>query len=341
MPLIHPFPETPAPGQVIQVAPGVLWAQLALPFRLNHINIYFIEDNDGWVIVDTGISDRETRAAWHALLDGPMAGKRITGLIVTHHHPDHIGNAGWLCELLDIEMMTSTTSFLSCMMFAHSPAVMEATPYSRFYARHGMKPEIAALVSTQGHRYLRMLSMPPLTYTRLSHGMVLPIGGRNFQVLTGDGHSSEQVMLYLPEEKLFLAADQVIEKISPNVSVMATEPHGNPLGGFLTSLRSLAAELPDDVLVLAGHRLPFYGLHQRCAELIAHHEERCAEIAQACANGPMSANDLVPVLFPRPLDPHELSFAFSEVLAHLNYMVAEGALTWISEGEDHLKVQHT
>ncbi|MEZ5675259.1 Glyoxylase, beta-lactamase superfamily II [Thalassovita litoralis] len=339
MSLHHPFTTPPQPGDVIEVRPGILWARLALPFQLDHVNIYFLQDNDGWMIVDGGISNKQTRAAWEALLNGPFAGEKFTGLIITHHHPDHIGMAGWLCEKLDIPMLTSRTSFLSCMMFAHSPAVMEATPYSEFYARHGMAPEIAALVSTQGHNYLRMLSTPPFTYRRLYHGMTLPIGDRKFQVLTGDGHCAEQVMLYLPEEKLFLAADQVIEKISPNVSVMATEPEGNPLGGFIHSLNYLKRELPEDVLVLSGHRLPFYGLHIRCTDLVAHHEERCGMIHDACRTRDISANDLIPVIFHRQLDPHQMSFAFSEVLAHVNFMVKRGQLEWISEPGDRLTLR--
>jgi len=336
--LEFPFPEPPAPGAVIEVAPGLLWARLALPFRLDHVNVYFIEDDDGWFIVDTGIANRETKTAWQALFDGPMAGRRIKGLIVTHHHPDHIGLAGWLCETLDIPMLTSRTSFLSCMTFAHSPALMEASEYTRFYTRHGMKPEIAALVSTMGHDYLRMLSLPPHTYLRLHAGQHLTIGGRRFTVLTGDGRCPEQVMLYAPDAGLLLAADQVIEKITPNISVMAFEPLGDPLGDLLASLKDLRDKVAPDVLVLSGHRLPFYGLHERCADLALHHEERCALISEACKGGAHSANDLIPVLFHRPLDPHELSFAFSEVLAHLNHMVARGDLQWQTEEDGSLRV---
>ncbi len=341
MSLTHPFPMPPAPGELITVAPGILWARLQLPFQLDHVNIYFIQDDGGWMIVDCGISNKETRAAWETLLNGPFNGQQFTGLIVTHHHPDHIGMAGWLCERLEIPMLTSRTSFLSCMMFAHSPAVMEATPFSEFYARHGMAPEIAALVSTQGHHYLRMLSTPPFTYKRLYQGQELRIGGRLFHVLTGDGHSAEQVMLHLPEENLLLAADQVIEKISPNVSVMATEPDGNPLGGFIRSLNELTATLPEDVLVLSGHRLPFRGLHNRCRDLIAHHEERCEMIHDACKTRPLSANDLLPVIFHRQLDPHQMSFAFSEVLAHVNFMVKHGWLDWVREPGDKLTLRAT
>lgn len=326
--LEFPFEQPPEPGTVTEVAAGILWARLPLPFRLDHVNVYFLEDDDGWYIVDTGIANRECKAVWQALFDGPLAGLRFKGLIATHHHPDHIGLAGWLCDRLEVPLFTSRTSFLSCLTFTHSPAILEASDYSRFYASHGMSPEIAALVSTQGHDYLRMLSMPPHTYRRLAAGQILTIGSRDFEILTGEGHCAEQVMLNCRADRILLAADQVIEKISPNVSVMAFEPHGDPLGDYLASLRMLAAQISPETLVLAGHRLPFRGLQERCADLAAHHEERCLQIHRAVDAAPRSASALVPILFPKVVVPHELSFAFSEVLAHLNHMVARGEIAW-------------
>lgn len=333
MDLTFPFAEPPAPGTVTAVAPGLLWARLALPFRLDHVNIYFIETDDGFLIVDTGISDKPTRAAWETLFAGPLKGARFAGLIVTHHHPDHIGLAGWLTERLDIPLLTSRTAFFACLTFFNSPELLAASPYSRFYIRHGMSEDLAAVVSTMGHDYMRMLSKPPFTYQRLAAGDLLPAGGRTFEVMSGDGHSPEQLMLHAPADKLFLAADQVIEKISPNVSVTAFEPWGNPLGAFLASQEAIAATVADDTLVLAGHRLPFYGAAARCRALVAHHRERCDVIADACAAAPKSAADLIPVLFDkRPLSPHETSFAFSEILAHLNHMAALGEVTWEEDG---------
>ncbi|WP_323785706.1 MBL fold metallo-hydrolase [Thalassovita sp.] len=306
---------------------------MSLPFRLNHVNIYFIEDDGGWAIVDTGISNSESRAAWQALLEGPMAGQKITRVIVTHHHPDHIGNAGWLCETLGVELLTSAGSFLSFLSLTNPSASAKADPYTHFYARHGMSTEGAKLVSTLGHGYLRMVSMPPDSYHRLYQGMDLRIGSRQFKVLTGDGHSLEQVMLYDPSDNLFLAADQVIERISPNISVFASEPAADPLGLYLKSLEQISDTVPEDALVLSGHHRPFYGLHQRRAELAQHHAERCDMIANACGPAPQSVNDLVPVLFKGKLDAHEVSFAFSEALAHANYMAAKGDLNWVEEGE--------
>lgn len=325
--------QTPGPAELIELAPGILWGRLPLPFRLDHVNIYVIRDDDGWVLLDTGVSNRATKAAWEALLEGPLKGERITGLIVTHHHPDHIGLAGWLCDRLEIPLMISRTGYLSAVCLCYSPDLMAASAYSRFYRENGLAPEIAALVSTQGQDYLRMVEKPPFTFTRLEEGQILRIGGRAFHVLTGDGHCAEQVMLWLPEENLFLAADQVIEKITPNVSVMAFEPDGDPLGAFIASLARLAKVIPEDAKVLAGHRQPFTGLPSRCADLIAHHEERLALIMEACGREPQSASDLLPKLYHRALSPHEMSFGFTEILAHMNLLVRRGDLAWETTGD--------
>lgn len=337
--LDHPFRDPPAPGTLLEVADGVLWTRLDLPFRLDHVNIHLLRDDDGWVVMDAGIANRETKAAWESLLNGALAGERITGLLVTHHHPDHIGLAGWLCEKLEIPLMTSRTAYLSSNFLYNSPDLMAASDYSRFYASHGMPDEIAALVSTQGHDYLRMMSEPPFTYRRLAHGDTLTIGGRDFRVMCGDGHCAEQVMLHLPEAKLFFAADQVIEKISPNISVMAYEPEGDPLGGFLRSLDDIRQDVPDDSLVLAGHRLPFYGLHERIEELKSHHRQRLQAITDAARCQAVSAADVIPLLFHRAMSPHEMSFAFSEALAHMNHLSAGGMAVWQTDETGHRRLR--
>lgn len=325
--LKFPFTEPPAAGEVVEVVPGILWTRIPLPFRLNHVNIYLIEDGDGWAVLDAGIGDDVTREAWKALVAGPLAGKRLTRLIVTHFHPDHIGLAGWLCERFDIPLLTSQTAYLGCLNISLSPGALDAKPYHDFYARHGLDPATTARVGSDGHRYLKMVTKLPPTFARVVAGDTLKIGGRDFIVLAGDGHAPEQLMLYCPSQNVFLAADQIIARITPNVSVWAVDPDGNPLGLYLKSLDNIAGQIPDEVLVLPGHQLPFYGLHDRCRQLIGHHHERCTLIEIACRRKAHSVADLVPVLFPRPLDPHQLGFAFSEVHAHVNYMLRLGKLT--------------
>jgi glyoxylase-like metal-dependent hydrolase (beta-lactamase superfamily II) len=326
--LVFPFPVAPEPGKFIEIAPGILWARMPLPFRLNHVNIYLIDDGDGWAVLDTGIGNDTTRAAWEAIFAGPLGGRRLTRLIVTHFHPDHIGLAGWLSQRFDLPLLTSQTSYLGCLNISLSPGALDAKPYREFYLHHGLDTETTGIVSTRGHGYLTMVTGLPRTFRRLVAEDKLKLGGRIFSVHTGDGHAPEQVMLYCAEENLFLAADQVLANISPNVSVWAVEPDGDPLGLYLRSLAALRATLPADALVLPGHQLPFYGLHTRIEELIEHHKRRCAAIIEACRNTPRSAAEIVPVIFHMPLDPHQMSFAFSETLAHVNFMLRQGHLAW-------------
>jgi glyoxylase-like metal-dependent hydrolase (beta-lactamase superfamily II) len=332
--LAYPVAEPPRPGEVIAIAPGILWARIPLPFRLDHVNVFLIEDGEGWAVLDTGIGNDATRAVWDALVAGPLAGRRLTRLFVTHFHPDHIGLAGWLCERFGLPLSTSQTSYLACANISLSPGALDAKPYRDFYLRHGLDAETTQRVATQGHGYLRMVSGLPPTFRRLVAGDTIDIGGRRFEVLTGNGHAPEQVMLYGAADNLFLAADQVLAKITPNISVWAVDPEGDPLGLYLRSLGEIRARIPPDALVLPGHQLPFRGLHLRMDQLVAHHEARCAAIAAACATAPRSAAELVPVIFHRGLDPHQMSFAFSEVQAHVNYMLGRGELAWFQSRDE-------
>ncbi len=316
-----PFPEPPSPGTLIDVAPGVKWFRLPLPYRLDHVNIYLIEDDDGYCILDGGIYDEASVAQWEALLAGPLSGAHFTKLIVTHHHPDHIGMAGWLCERLNIPLLTSQTAYLACANLVLDPGSRQDRQFHDFYLRNGMSEESAELMGTQGHEYLRKVSPLPSTFLRLLAGDTLTIGSRRFKVLSGDGHSPEQIMLYCDADHLFFSADQVIAKISPNVGVWANEPDGDPLGHFVRSLRFIRDVLPDDSLTLPGHQLPFYGLHDRCNELVEHHDHRCEAISSATQGKPLSVRELVPVIFTRELDIHQLGFAFVETLAHVNRML--------------------
>jgi glyoxylase-like metal-dependent hydrolase (beta-lactamase superfamily II) len=337
--LSFPHEQPPEPGMLIELAPGILWTRIPLPFRLNHVNIYLIEDGDGWAVLDTGIGNSATKDIWESLVSGPLAGRRLTRLIVTHYHPDHIGLAGWLCERYGLPLFTTQTSYLGCQVISLSPGALDARPYRDFYARHGMAPETVDLVSSQGHNYLRMVTPLPLSFTRVVDGDTLRIGGREFRALTGDGHAPEQLMLYCPSANVLLAADQVIARISPNISVWAVDPDGDPLGLYLRSLKRIKASIPAGTLVLPGHQLPFHGLHERCEELAAHHADRCAVIAEACAAKPHSVADLVPVLFTRELDPHQLSFAFSEVHAHVNFMLRRGELRHAASEDGNSRVE--
>ena len=328
-----PCPTPPAPGSTIQVAPGLLWVRLALPYRLDHVNVYLIDDGTGWALLDTGIDDAPTRAAWDGLLAGPLRERPLTRVLVTHYHPDHIGLAGWLCERFGLQLAMSQTDYLVSRNIHLDPGALNAEPYRSFYRAHGLDADTTERLLTNGHRYLRMVSGLPRTFRRLIAGERIAVGSRSFEVLTGGGHAPEQVMLFCRAENLFVCADQVLARISPNISVQAMDPEGDPLGIYLRSLAGLKRDMPTGVLVLPGHNLPFVGLHARIDELAAHHEARCLAIVEACRQGPRTAADLVPIVFRRAIDdPHQMGFAFSEVLAHVNYLLRQARLQPASGG---------
>jgi glyoxylase-like metal-dependent hydrolase (beta-lactamase superfamily II) len=324
--LIYPFPTAPAPGELVDVGPGVRWLRLPLPYRLDHVNIYLMENGGGWTAMDTGLGTEECKAIWKAVLAGPLKDQGLKSLIVSHYHPDHVGLAGWLCERFGLEMAMPRPEYLLSLVLQHAPGDYGAEVYRPFYRRHGLEAEATEIVLSRGHEYLHRTTGVPASYRRIKHGDMLTIGTRDFRVLTGGGHALEQAMLYRPEEKLFLAADQVIARISPNVSVHPMEADLDALGIYLASLRAIKAAVAADVLVLPGHGLPFYGLRDRIEELIAHHAERCGAIALACRSASLSVAEIVPHLFTRALDAHQTGFAFGEVLAHVNHMLGRGEL---------------
>jgi glyoxylase-like metal-dependent hydrolase (beta-lactamase superfamily II) len=319
-----PVPVPPDFGQPVEVAPGILWLRLALPFQLNHVNIYLIEDGAGWAVLDTGINDARSRAWWEALLAGPLAARRPTRLICTHFHPDHVGLAGWLAEKCGLELTMSRTEYLGAQFHRRWAEPGEIEAHRAFYVSCGLdRASIGALLERDiGYRWLT--TELPHAYRRIAAGDTLAIGGRRFEVLTGGGHSPELVMLYCRAENLFLAADQVLAKISPNVSVWPHEPEADPLGDFLHTLAGLTEAVREDAFALPAHNLPFRGLHTRIAELTRHHDQRCHDILDACAAAPLLPAEIVPLLFPRQLDAHQTSFAFGETLAHVNYMLRLG-----------------
>jgi glyoxylase-like metal-dependent hydrolase (beta-lactamase superfamily II) len=321
------FPQPPEPGKPIEVADGVLWLRLPLPFRLDHVNVYLIEDGPGFALLDTGIDDAPTRALWDHMLGGWLKGRPLTRIIASHCHPDHLGLAGWLCRKLGLEMHATQTEYLDALRICLDPGALNAEPYRSFYLGHGLSQAQTDLLLNRGLHYLRMVSELPRTFNRLMAEETLTIGGRRFEVLTGGGHSAEQAMLYCREGGFVLCADQAMARISSNISVEAIDPNGDPLGAYLRSLSFLKQRLPADTLALPGHNLPFVGLPARLDELTAHHRSRCASILKVIEAGPVSAADLVPVVFGRAIDdPHQMSFAFGETLAHVNYLVRSGAL---------------
>jgi glyoxylase-like metal-dependent hydrolase (beta-lactamase superfamily II) len=324
--LQYPFGDRlPAPGTVVEVAPGVLWLRMPLPFALDHINLWLLRDGARWTAVDCGVDRPETRAGWDQVLAEVAQPGGLARVLVTHCHPDHVGLAHWLCERFGAPLVMTTGEYaFARMMSAALPGVdgPSAVPH---FERHGLR-DAALLEQMRSRRnyYPSLVPAVPPAYTRLQDGQVLAIGAHDWRVIAGFGHSPEHAALYCAELNLLVSGDMVLPRISTNVSVFAVEPESNPVTLYLESLARFAS-LPDDVLVLPAHGKPFRGLHTRIAQLREHHAARLAEVLDACAV-PHSAADIVPIMFRRPLDAHQLSFALGEALAHLNSLWHAGQL---------------
>ncbi len=335
--LHYPFGDTlPASGTTIEVAPGVRWLRMGLPFALDHINLWLLRDVDedgrpGWAIVDCGITDDATRAAWERIFEHGLEGLPVLRVIVTHMHPDHIGLAHWLTERWssperDCRLWISATDWNAARMASQSTTGFGGDDAARFFARHGLTdPDSLARVRARGNYYASMVPRVPQRFRRLMDGMPLRIGAHEWHCIVGYGHAPEHIALHCPALKLLISGDMVLPRISTNVSVIDIEPEANPLPLYLTSIDTLRA-LPAETLVLPSHGKPFTGLHERIAQLRAHHDERFADVMAACAEAPKSAADLLGVLFRRKLDLHQTTFAMGESIAHLHALQSDGRL---------------
>jgi glyoxylase-like metal-dependent hydrolase (beta-lactamase superfamily II) len=328
--LAYPFgDDLPAGGAAREVAPGLFWLRMPLPFALNHINVWLLKDGfggagqPGWSAIDCGVASDATRAAWERVFADCLGGLPLRRVLATHCHPDHVGLADWLCRRWRAPLwMTAAEYAFARVMSAALPGANTAAAVPHF-ARHGLR-DPAMLEQMRGRKnyYPSLVPALPPAYTRIQDGLLVAIGDHNWRVITGFGHSPEHAALYCAELKVLISGDMVLPRISTNVSVFALEPEGNPLQQYLDSLGKFA-DLPEETLVLPSHGKPFRGLHTRIRQLRQHHVERLDEVVQACAQW-CSAADIVPVMFRRELDAHQLSFALGEALAHLHKLREDG-----------------
>jgi glyoxylase-like metal-dependent hydrolase (beta-lactamase superfamily II) len=320
----------PAPGTCIELKPGLLWLRMGLPFALDHINLWLLRDDDpdagpGWAIVDCGIADEATRQAWDALFaSGALQGLPVRRVIVTHFHPDHLGNAHWLCERWGCRLWMSATDFHVGRMASQSTVGMGGDAAAAFFGSHGLTdPDSLAKIRGRADYYPRMVPQVPASFRRLMDGESLRIGANDWTAHAGHGHSPEHLSFHSPSLGVLIAGDMVLPRISTNVSVVDVEPEADPLRLYLDSLDRLRP-LPAETLVLPAHGRPFVGLPTRLDQLHAHHAERLAELRAALHSGPKSAADVLSVLFKRPLDLHQTTFAMGEAIAHLNHLWLAG-----------------
>lgn len=319
-PLVYPLGSPPPPAKSIEVAPGVLWLRMPLPGPLNHINIWALADREGWTVIDTGMQTPETIAAWQQAFSDVLGGNPVRRVICTHMHPDHIGVAGWLTRRFNCPLWITRLEYVTCRMLVADTGREAPADGLRFYKAAGWDEEAIEDYKARFGGFGKGVYALPDSFRRVSDGDELEIGGRLWRAVIGRGHSPEHLCLYSAELSLMVSGDQVLPRITSNVSLFPTEPEADPLADWLTSIASIRCRIPDDVLVLPSHNEPFRGLHARLAQLSTWHEEALEKLVRMLVE-PKRAIDVFAAIFRRPIDVKLWPLATGECLAHLNYLM--------------------
>jgi len=324
-PLTYPLGPAPAPGEAVAVAPGVLWLRMPLPFSLNHINVWALEDGATWTVVDTGMHTAQTPPIWQSVLSGRLSGRPVGRVICTHMHPDHIGMAGLLTRRFDCRLWITRLEYVTCRMLAADTDREPPSEAVRFYRAAGWDEDAIEDYSKRFGDFGRHIHALPDSFRRVTDGDEIEIGGRIWRAVVGRGHSPEHLCLHCPDLRLLISGDQVLPRITSNVSVFPTEPEADPLADWLASFGEIARRVPDDTLVLPSHNEPFRGLHARLGQLDRWHEELLGRLREALMQ-PQRAIDIFGVMFRRRVSPGVLTLATGEAIAHLNCLIRRGQI---------------
>ena len=331
----YPYEIHPTGAATIEVAPGILWARVPLPFRLNHVNCWLVREVDGWTLIDTGTANPEARAVWDGLFGSVLSGAPIVRLIATHGHTDHVGLSGWLSDksggapfhITLVEWLSATLRIDE----AQSPIRPENL---RFLNAHGCGEDTIAGFADERRRTHAQMVPLPAAISRLRDGQQLRFGGREWEVIVCGGHAAEHASFWCAEDRILIAGDQILSKISPMIGVFAAEPDADPLAEYLASLDRFRS-LPANALVLPSHGLPFTGLQPRVEELAHHHAQRLDALALLMER-PATAMQLARGLFPKPVADGQARHAFSETLAHANRLLYAGRAVRQIDGKGQL-----
>jgi glyoxylase-like metal-dependent hydrolase (beta-lactamase superfamily II) len=324
--LTYPLERTPEVGQAIEAAPGVMWMRMPLGGPLAFVNVWAIRDGEGWALVDTGVQTDQTSNAWRQVFQGPLGGLPITRLFITHQHPDHIGLAGWITREFQCRMWMTRLEYLQCHRQTADAGGQTRQRAIDFFRAAGWDGQALERFGTRLGGFGMGVSPIPDDFQCVRDGDDIMIGAHRWRIVVGSGHSPEHACLYCPDLKLLISGDQVLPRISSNVSVSPVEPDGDPLTGWLVSLARIKTLVPDEVLVLPAHNDPFFGLHLRIDHLIRGHERGLKRLEKLLTK-PKRAVDVFRVLFARKIGPDLLGLATGESLAHLNCLLGRGLAT--------------
>ncbi|WP_435371975.1 MBL fold metallo-hydrolase [Shimia thalassica] len=323
----YPWDAAPEPGKAIEVAEGVLWMRLPLPMALDHVNVYALDDGDGWTIIDTGFSSKKSKAIWQTLLEGPLGGKPVTRVIVTHHHPDHVGLAGWFQSEHGASLWTSRTAWLFSRMLQLDEQAVPTQETMAFYRACGMNEEVyAQRASERPFNFSDVVDPMPVGYKRVKQDDIVRIGGRDWDVHIGNGHAPEHLTFWSRDDNLVISGDQILPSISSNIGVYATEPDADPVGDWMEACERLAKLGRPDHLVLGGHKLPFTGLPTRMRQLIDNHHGALDRLLNHL-DTPKTGGECFLPIFKRNIEGSAYGLALVEAVAHLNHLYHVGKIS--------------
>lgn len=336
MPHLQSLALRRAAGYQAEVAPGVHWVRLPLPFKPeDHINVWLVAGEAGYLLIDTGLDDAATRALWGEVLAALPAPRRIARVIVTHHHPDHCALAAWFAAQGAAVSMAPREWAIARGLIDDDAAADGAEAFDR----HGMG-EGEDFVALRRAFYRSHVPALPERVDALADGDAIAWGGAAWRVYLVGGHTPAHAVLHCPEKNLLITGDHVLPDIVTNIGALAAEAGATPVADYLASLER-CDRLPEDVLVLPAHGLPFVGLRARCAELRAVHRERIDGAWRHCATGAPTVGELLPRLYGKELAGLAALLGFNQTKAYLDYLVAQGRVRAVPDAEGRMRFHQT